>query len=416
MAFNTELFIAKRILASDEGTTRISRSIIRFAIFGIALGLAVMILSVAIITGFKSEIRQKVIGFGSHINIINYDSNSSYETNPISKDQSFYPDIQEEEGIKKIQVYAIKAGIFRVNKNIHGVLLKGVDHNFDMSFFEQNLVKGDVFELSPGEKSDSILISSHIASLLKLDVGDDAIMYFIQDPPRVRKFTISGIYNTGLAEYDKRYVIGDIKHIRKLNDWSSDQISGFEILINDFDRLQEMRQKVLEAAGNYFTDEGKRFKIKTIKEENRQIFDWLELTDTNVWIILGLMLIVAAFNMISGLLIMILERTNMIGILKALGYRSWNVRKMFLYKAGYLISIGMFWGNLIGIALALIQAHWGIIELDPASYYVDHVPINLKVMHIVLLNIGTLVLTVATLIIPSYMIARINPARSIKFE
>lgn len=413
---NAELFIAKRIIARDEGTTRISRSIIRIAIVGIALGLTVMVLSVAFVTGFKSEIRQKVIGFGSHINIVNYDTNSSYETIPVSKDQRFYPELKQHEGIRHIQVYAIKAGIIKTRSDLHGVILKGISTDFDWSFFRKNLTKGEVFEIKPGEKTNKVLISSEIASLLKLDTTEHIVMYFIQNPPRVRKFKISGIYETGLAEYDERYVIGDIRHIQKLNDWGSDQVTGFEVLINDFDRLAEMREVVFDQAGSYFTEDENRFKVRTIKDVNPQIFDWLKLTDANVWVILGLMLIVAGFNMISGLLIMILERTNMIGMLKAMGYQNWNIRKVFLYNAAYLLGVGMFWGNVIGIALSLIQMHFGVLELDPASYYVEQVPVNLKLVHLLLLNAGTMVVTITILLLPSYLITRIRPDKAIRFE
>ncbi len=412
---NTELFIAKRILSSKDNL-RISQPIVRIAIAGIALGLTVMILAVAIITGFQSEIRNKVIGFGGHISITNYDSNSSYQTSPVSINQPFYPDLKNEKGIKHIQVFANKPGIIKAEKDIQGVLLKGIAQDYDWSFFDENIVKGSSFRVKPGEKHNKVIISQSLANKLFLDTGQHLIMYFIQDPPRVRKFEIEGIYQTSLEEYDKLMVLCDIAHIQKLNNWKSDQVSGFEVLIQDFDQLEQMTDKVYDAAGYHFTKDESRLRIRNIRESNPQIFEWLTLTETNVWIILTLMTLVAGFNMISGLLIIILERTNMIGILKALGARNRMIGKVFLYQAAFLIGKGMLWGNIIGISLCLIQYFFQIIPLDPSSYYVNTVPINLKVFHLILLNAGTLMATMAMLLVPSSLVARIKPIKAIQFN
>jgi len=413
---NTELFIAKRIFSDKSVKKGISQPIMTIAIIGIALGLAVMILSVAIVTGFKSEISNKIIGFGSHIQIVNYDTNISFETEPINKAQSFYTDINDLMGIKNIQEFAIKAGIIKTKTDIQGVVLKGVGADFDWSFFDQNLVEGKSFRITDSLKTDDILISKYIANLLKLNVGDKIIAYFIQEPMRMRPFVISGIYETSLAEFDEKFAMIDIKHIQKLNNWNDNQISGFEVLIQDFSKLDKMTEDVRDIVGFHFNPDGSKLKVLSIKEKYPQMFDWLELTDMNVWVILILMIAVAGFNMVSGLLIIILERTNMIGILKAMGTKNWSIRKIFLYQSGFIISKGLLWGNIIGLTICFLQAQFQIFKLDPTSYYLDAVPINLKIWHILALNSGTLITTVLMLIIPSYIISRLSPEKTIKFN
>lgn len=411
---NTELFIAKRLIRQKvdklSSTGFIStKPIINIAILGIALGMAVMIIAIAIVTGFQSEIRDKVIGFGSHIQITNYDFNSSFEPNPISKTQPFYPHLDTIPGIRHIQVYATKAGIIKTDKEIQGVVLKGIGSDFDWSFFKNKIIEGIHFQLSDTLKSNDILISKYIASKLKLKTGDDLIMYFIQRPPRMRKFKISGIYETGLEEFDKLYVMADIAHIQKLNDWRKDQVGGFEVLIDNYEDLDKLGDYI------YFNVIGPELSSQTIKESQSQIFDWLELQNMNVQIILFLMVLVAGINMISALLVIILERINMIGILKALGAQNWGIRKIFLYIATYLIGKGLLWGNLIGLTLCIIQQQFGIFTLDQKSYYVSVVPINIDLLYILWLNTGTLIICVLFLIIPSYVITRITPVKAIRF-
>lgn len=413
---NTELFIAKRLVSEQKGDNRISRPIIFIAILGIALGLTVMILSTAIVTGFKNEIREKIIGFGSHIQILNYDSNISYETVPISGNQDFITILKNKPGIKNIQVFTTKAGIIKTEKEIQGVVLKGIGSDFDWSFFKNNLTEGEIFRVNDSSKTNKVLISKYIADLLDLNTDDSFVMYFIQDPPRMRKFTISGIYNTNLEEFDRVFVLADIGHIRKLNDWEKDQVTGFEISIDDFDDIDFMTYQVMEAVGTDFDKEGARLSTINIIQKYPQIFDWLNLQDTNVLIILALMLLVAGFNMVSSLLILILERTNMIGILKAVGSNNLNIRKIFLYHSAFLISKGLLWGNLIGIGLALLQQKTGLMKLDEASYYLSTVPINLNISHLLMLNTGTLIITILMLIIPSHLVARISPVKAIRFD
>lgn len=413
---NTELFIAKRIFSDKSVKKGISQPIVTIAVIGIALGLAVMILSVAIVTGFKSEISNKIIGFGSHIQIVNYDSNISFETSPINKQQSFYTDISELKGVKKIQEFAIKAGIIKTKTDIQGIVLKGVGNNFDWSFFDKNMVSGKSFRVNDSSKTNEIIISNYIAKLLNLNVGDKIIAYFIQQPARMRSFNISGIYETSLSEFDEKFALVDIRHIQKLNNWTDNEISGFEVIIEDFSALDKMTQDVRDIVGFHFNPDGTKLRVLSIKEKYPQMFDWLGLIDMNVWVILVLLIAVAGFNMVSGLLILILERTNMIGILKAIGTKNWSIRKIFLYQSGLLISKGLLWGNIIGITICILQSKLQIFRLDPESYYIDAVPINLKLWHILALNSGTLIITVLMLIIPSYIISRLSPEKTLRFN
>jgi len=412
---NLELFIAKRLFFSKENKNNISNSVISIALIGIALGMLIMILSVAIVTGFKQEVGKKIIGFGSHIIVTNYDSNISYETAPINKNQSFYPDIEDVEGIQHIQTYAIKAGIIKTKEDIQGVVLKGIGEEFDWVFFKDNIIEGKSFIVDENKKTNKVLISKYIASLLKLKVGEPLFMYFVQKPVKSRRFEIAGIYNTGIEEFDKTFILADIAQVQKLNDWTNNQVSGFEVIIDEFDNLDMMTSEVFDIVGTIYEEDKDQLKVRNIRENYKQIFDWLKLSDTNVWVILSIMLIVGGFNMISGLLVIILERTNMIGILKALGSKNTSIRKIFIYYATFLIGKGLFWGNLIGISLCLLQYYFEIFKLDPASYYIDVVPINLKIMHLVLLNIGTLLITILMLIVPSVIIAKISPIKAIKF-
>ena len=411
---NTELFIARRIY-SGKNTHSISRPIINISVAGIVLGVTVMILTVAVVTGFKQEIRNKIIGFGSHIIISNYDSNSSYETVPIKKNQDFIPVLQKVQGIMNVQPFALKAGIIKTHNDIQGVLLKGVGSNYDWDFIKDNLKECSVFNVNDTGKTDKVVISEKIASTLKLRTGDHLTTYFVQQPPRVRKFVISGIFKSSLEDFDK-LMICDISHIQKLNDWSSDQVTGFEIRVNDFDMLDKTAMEVQSLTGSAVNADGSMLKVETINEKYPQVFDWINLINTNTWIILILMLTVAGFNMISGLLILILERTNMIGILKAMGTENWSIRKVFLYNAAFITGRGILFGNMLGAALYFLQLKTQFIRLDPATYYVSFVPVNLKILHLLLLNLGTIVATVSMLVLPSYLITRISPDRAIRFE
>ncbi|MBK8883211.1 MAG: ABC transporter permease [Bacteroidales bacterium] len=413
---NLPYFIAQRLIKGRREGNSFSRPINVIAIIGIAMGLAVMILAVSTLTGFKKVIREKVVGFGSNIQIMHFDSNLSFETVPISDKQEFIPKIKKIPGISHVQVFATKAGIIKTDQDIQGVVLKGIGSDFDWRYFRSNLVDGTVFSVSDTGRSDKVIISRKISDMLRLRTGDTFVMHFVQDPPRMRKFTVSGIYETSLEEFDKMYVFCDIGHIKKLNGWDDDMVSGFEIFIEDFDNLDAMTLAVRDAIGYKLVEEETQYKVTNIRAKYPQIFDWLNFQDINVIIIILLMLIVAGFNMISGLLILILEKTNMIGVLKALGSDDSTIRRVFLFQAAYLIGKGLLWGNIIGIGLALLQLKTGIITLDPSSYYIKTVPVNLELAHILLLNAGTMAVIIVMLLIPSQLISRITPVKAIRYD
>jgi lipoprotein-releasing system permease protein len=375
-----------------------------------------MIISVSIVTGFKKEITNKIVGFGSHIQILNFDSNESYETQPISKDQQFLSKLKSEPYVVNIQEFATKAGIIKSGTDIQGVVLKGIGSDFDWTFFRNYIIRGSTFTVTDSVRTNKVLISKYIANLLKLEVGDEFIMYFIQDPPRMRRFEVSGIYETSLEEFDRTFVLADIKHIQRLNDWNDNQISGFEITVSDFRHLAELTYDVMNTVGYGFEADGSKLKVININDKYPQIFDWLNLQDMNVIIILLLMLVVAGVNMVAGLLILILDRTNMIGILKALGAVNFSIRKIFLYQSGFLIIKGLFWGNLVGLGICLIQKYFQVMKLDQTSYYLTSVPVNLNLSHLLGLNLITCIVILLILIIPSVVISRISPVKAIKFN
>ena len=405
---NVEYFIAKRLFTAKEENKSYTKPILRIAILAIALSVAVMLLSVMVVTGFKNNISDKIIGFGSHITISSFSDNQSYETEPIQISDSLYTSILENPEVKHISTFATKAGIIKTNDEILGVVLKGVASDYDWTFFNNNLVAGECFNVSDSIKTNQVLISENSANTLDLGVGDDLIMYFVQNPPRVRKFEISGIYNTALTDFDKLFVMGDIKHIQSLNSWKNKQVGGVEIVVNNFNDLELVTEAVYEKIPY-------NLNAQSIKEKTPQIFDWLDLQNINVRVILILMLIVGGINMITALLILILERTKMIGILKALGANNWSVRRVFLYSAGHLILKGLFWGNCIAIGFAFLQKKFSIISLDSNIYYMNTVPINFDFTAILLLNVGTIIVCYLILIIPSIIITKITPVKAIRF-
>lgn len=392
-----------------------SAPIVKIAVAGIALGLAVMILSVAIVTGFKNEVSRKVTGFGAHIQISNFDANNSFETKPISTSDIDFDRVMRINGIEHAQPYITKSGIIKTESEIQAVVLKGIDQQFDWTFMQNNLVAGNIFTITDSVKSNRIVISQYVANLLNLNVGDKITVYFVQEPPRMRPFIVSGIYKTSIEDFDHVFALVDMRHLQKINGWSNDQISGVELTINNFDRLYDLNDSVFFAIGNNFGQKTV-LKISQIKERYPQIFDWLNLQDMNVLVILALMLVVACVNMVSGLLILILERTNAIGLLKTFGYNNWQVQKIFVFQSFFLIIKGMAWGNVIGIGLCLLQKYFGIVPLDEASYYMSQVPINLQLWHMAILNIGTIVITLAVMLLPTLLTSKISPATAIKFN
>ena len=415
---NTERFIAQRIINGSGKTNQLSRPIVRISVLGIALGLAVMILTIAIVTGFQNEIRNKLIGFGSHILISNYDNNISDEAQPIDKKQKFIDELNNNPDITHIQIYATKSGIIKTKTDNEGVLLKGISSDYDWKFINENLKAGKAFTVSDSGLSRNIIISKYLSDKLGLKVNDKMTIYFLTKKTdstythyeqRVKVFYISGIYETGFEDIDKRLVLVDIRQIQKLNYWNENQIGGFEIAIKDYNKIDQIGAAVNDKIGQGLI-------AQTIKETNSTVFSWLDLQDINAVIVITLMILVAGINMISALLILILERTNMIGILKALGATNASIQKIFLINAAYLIGKGLLWGNIIGISIALIQQHFGLFKLDQATYYVSVIPININLIHILLLNIGTLLCCLLMLIIPSFIVSKITPVKAIRFS
>jgi lipoprotein-releasing system permease protein len=416
---NIELFISKRLFFDKANKKLLSQRIIRIALAGIAMGLAVMIISVAVVTGFKKEIRNKVIGFGSHIQVVNYDSNNSYETQPVSIDQPFLPLIKSIPEIEHIQVYATKPGMIKTDEYIQGIVFKGVDPNFKWDFFEKHLIEGTLPAITDSVRINEIIISEQLSKLLKLKLNDLAVFYFInekKDIPSMLQLKVSGIYKTGFVEFDELFIVGDLKHIQRLNNWRKDQITGFEILISDFFQIETIEQQIRNTVIQFREEDGDILRTQNITRQYPQIFDWLTILDMNVWIILILMVLVAGFNMVSGLLVLILERSTMIGVLKAMGSPNWSIRKVFIYLSVFLTGRGMLWGNIIGITLLLLQKTFHLIQLDPSSYYVEYVPMNFSLLHLLFLNLGTIAITSVILIIPSYFISKISPDKSIRFD
>jgi len=406
-SLNFELFFAKKIIKGEKNS--FSKPIIRISIVAIALGIAMMTLSLSIVQGFQAEIEKKVSGFGAHIQISTYDSRGLLENKPISKNREFIPKLLSVKGINHIQTFANKAAILQFNENNYGVVMKGVGADYKWTFFEQYILEGKIPDLSAKKKSTEILISSAIANKLKLKLGDDVLAYFVQQPPRTRKFTVCGIYNTGLGEMDEQVILGDIQQIQKINGWEDHQIGGFEILVDDIEQVDRLDEEVYEIIDYDLSS-------ISIKDARPDIFNWLELQDINVVIIISLLVLVCGIDMISALLILILERTNMIGILKAIGAQNSSIRKIFLYNATYLIVMGMFWGNVLGIGISLLQLKFGFLSLPQEAYFIDKVPIQFNITNLFLLNAGTLTCCFLMLIIPSGIIARITPIKAIRFE
>jgi len=406
---NTSLFIAKRLYNTKENNNNYTRPIIRIAILAIALSVAIMILSVFILSGFKNEISNKVFGFGGHINISKFNYNQSYENDPIFLNPDVFSKIESLDFVSSIHPFATKAGIIKESDEILGVVLKGVDKNYNWKFFDENLISGELPVFNDITTSKNVIISKNISNKMKLDVGDDLVMYYVQKPTRVRKFKVIGIYNTGLAEFDEVVVIGDLKHIQKLNNWQGNQVGGYEVITNNVSNI-ELFSEIIDENIDY------DLKALDIKQKYPQIFDWLRLQDFNVLIILILMLIVGGVNMITSLLIIILEKSRLIGILKAIGATNWNIRNVFIYNSLYIIFNGLFWGNLIALTFSICQNYFDLISLDENIYFMSFVPVKIELMSLFLINIGTIIICYLILVIPSVVISKISPAKSIKFE
>ena len=408
---NSSIFIAKRLFTAKENNNNYTRPIIRIAILAIAISVAVMILSVFILSGFKDNISNKVIGFGSHIKITKFNNNQSFENDPIDFNLEIYDKIKNLDFVNHINIYATKAGIIKNDVDIHGVVLKGVSGDYNWEFFKNNLISGDIPNIKDSTKipSDDILISESISKKLNIKLGEELVIYFIQNPARVRKFKVSGIYKTALSEFDDITAIADLNHLIKLNNWNTNQIGGYEIKTKDFDNVSSYTSKIDELIDF-------DLKAQNSKDLNPQIFDWLRLQDFNVVIILILMLLVGCVNMVTSLLIIILEKSKFIGVLKAIGLSNWNIRKIFIYNSLYILLNGLFWANLVVILFTFFQKRFHLISLDETIYFMSSVPVKFDVFSMFIINIGTIIICYLVLIIPTILIAKISPAKSIRFE
>ena len=414
---NLPFFLAKRIYTNNTDKTRVDRPAIRIAIAGVAVGLAVMLVSVSVVFGFKHTIRNKVVGFGSHIQVANFMTLQASEQYPIQMGDSMLRVLRAIPGVRNVQRFAMKQGILKTNNDFLGVAFKGIAADYDTTFIHQNLVTGAIPHFSDSAGKQQVVISQAIADQLNLKLGDKVFAYFIDNTGvKARRFTVAAIYQTNLSQYDKVTCFIDFYTAVKLNAWETDQASGAELTVKDFDRLSETAARVVNKVNRTIDRYGETYSSQTIQEMNPQIFSWLDLLDLNVWIILGLMLSVAGVTMISGLLIIILERTAMIGILKAVGARNVTIRRTFLWFAVFTIGKGMLIGNLIGIGLIALQHYTGLVKLNPATYYVSTVPVELNLPVWLLLNVATLLVSVFVLIAPSYLVSKINPAASMRYE
>ena len=414
---NLPLFIARRIYGSQDNRKKVSRPAITIATIGVAIGLAVMIVTVSVVLGFKHSIRDKVVGFGGHITVANFLTLQSSDQYSIQMDDSMTTVLKKIPGVKHVSRYALKQGILKTDNDFLGVMLKGVGPEYDESFLKKNMVEGTLPVFSDKESQNKIVISRQMADKLKVKSGDKIFAYFISaQGVRTRRFTISGIYETNLQRFDEAMCFTDLYTCVKLNGWLDGEASGAELEVNDFNRLQQVADNVANRVNRTLGKYGNTYSLTTVKEMNPQIFSWLDLMDLNVWIILGLMIAVAAVTMISGLLIIILERTKMIGVLKALGARNKTIRHIFLWFATFIIGRGLLIGNAISLGIIVLQKYTGFVKLDPQTYYVSTVPVELNWPIIIAINLATLFICVFILIAPSYLISHIHPAKSMHYE
>ncbi|MDG1309835.1 MAG: FtsX-like permease family protein [Flavobacteriaceae bacterium] len=410
---NYEYFLAKRIIGNKSYKSSVSAPIIKIGIAAIAISTIVMLIAIATGIGLEHKIRDKAVAFNGHITISNFDSNASEGAQvPISKDQDFYPEFNSVEGVSHVQAVANKFGIIRTKTDFEGLFLKGVGTDYDWRYFKEFLIEGRLPKYTQ-KYSNEVLISKYLADRLGFVIGDSFQMYFMKSdpsqPPSIMKYAVVGIFNSGFEELDKTYVLGDINHVQRLNRWSKDQVGNFEVFISNYNDLERIGNEV-------YAQTPSTLDAMTVKQKYATIFEWIPIFTTNIYGIIGIMILVGAINMITALLVLILERTQMIGILKALGSSNWSIRKLFLYNASYLIACGLFWGNLIGIGVLLLQKKFEFLKLDPSVYYVTVAPVYLDWTYVVLLNLMTFVLCLLMLLIPSFLISKIVPVKAIQFE
>ena len=410
---NYEYFIAKRIIGSKAYKSSISAPIIKIGIAAIAIGIVVMMVAIATGIGLQQKIRDKVVAFNGHVTISNYDSNTSQESGaPISTKQDFYPEFKSVEGVKHIQAVASKFGVIRTESDFEGAYLKGVGADYDWEYFKEFLIEGKLPDYTKNRNED-VLISQYLANRLDFKVNETFQMVFPKDDteklPNIITYKIVGIYNSGFQELDAQYLIGDIRHIQRINNWQKDEIGNFEVFINNYEELPLKGIQIYQNTPSTLN-------TQTITDKYASVFEWINIFDKNIYGIIGIMILIAGINMITALLVLILERTQMIGILKALGSNNWSIRKLFLYNATYLIMLGLFWGNIIGLGLLFAQKYLKLFPLDPSVYYVTEAPVYINVTYILALNLGTLILCLLMLLVPSYIVTKISPVKAIRFE
>ena len=413
---NFELFMARRMAGKTVSGSRLSKLMTRIAVVSVALSIAVMIIAIAVLAGFQNEIRKKAVDLTGHILLTNYDSNISFEATPVDIAQANISELLKIKGVVSVRPTATKGGIIKTTDEVQGAILKGIAPNTPIASFADYLVKGELPAFSDSATSNKVLMPVSLAKRLLLKVGESFEMYFIQEPVRVRKFEISGLYNAPFDNASDALILADIRHIRRLNNWTSEQVGAVEIFIDDINRLQPIAEEISELMAYTITDEGRRLKVQTVADIYMQLFDWLNLLDMNVVVILVLMLLVAGFNMISGLLILVFEKTAMIGLIKAIGMRNAGVQRIFLYRAAFVALKGMFWGNIIALGFCLLQYHFHLIPLDPANYYMDYVPISLGAWPLVAVNVFGFIGITLLLALPVLVISRISPDKTIKSE
>ncbi len=417
---NVELFIAKRIIAAKQYKSSISSPIIKIAVLAIAIGMVMMLISVATSIGLQHKIREKVAAFNGHVIISKYDNNTSdLSAQPISIKQDFYPEFKTVSGIKHVQAVANKGGVIRTKTDFEGVNLKGVGADYNWEYFQEFLVVGKLPNVSQKKENKELLMSTYLAERLRFKLGDKVTVHFpkqdLNKMPNRRNFKIVGLYNSGFQDFDKTIIVADIRHIQRMNKWQKDkngnyiQVGDFEVFLNNFDDLEQKGQEIYEQTNSFLN-------VQTIAEKYYTIFEWIKIFDFNTYAIIAIMIFISVINMSVMLLVLILEKTKLIGILKALGSSNWSIRKIFLFNASYIVLIGLFWGNLIGLGLLFTQKYFKLFPLNPATYYVTEVPVYLNLGYIVALNVGTFVICFLLLLIPSAIITKISPVKAIRFE
>ncbi|WP_452601708.1 ABC transporter permease [Pontimicrobium sp. MEBiC06410] len=410
---NFEYFITKRIIDSKAYKSSISAPIIKIGIVAIAIGIIVMMVAIATGIGLQQKIRDKVVAFNGHVSIAKYDTNNSEESQtPVSINQEFYPNFKSVEGIKHIQAVASKSAIIRKAEDFEYIIVKGVGGDYNWEYFKEYLIEGVLPDYTKSRNED-VLVSEYLANRLQINVGDKINTYFIKSdinkPPSIISYKVVGIYNSGFKDFDELYIVGDIRHIQRLNKWKKDEVGNFEVFIENYNELDRKGIEIFQNIPSVLNS-------ITVTDKYPLVFEWIGIFDKNIYGIIGIMILVAGINMITALLVLILERTQMIGILKALGTSNLGIRKIFIYNATYLILLGLFWGNLIGLSLLFAQKYFGLFPLNPETYYVSTVPVYINAGYIILLNIGTFILCLLMLLIPSYIITRISPVKAIRFE